>query len=80
MLQAPVYSDSMFAQFHDYDGSTIGTEVLDLEPLRCAIIRPMDPEARLMATAASLAFETSDLPPRRELYEDYLKMVEASGS
>jgi len=80
MLQAPVYSDSMLAQFHDYDGSTTRFAVLDLEPLRCAVIRPMDPEARLMATAASLAFETSDLPPRRELYEDYLEMVEASRS
>ncbi len=80
MLQAPVYSDSMVTEFHDYDGSTTGIAVLNLEPLRCAVIRPMDPEARLMATAASLAFETSDLPPRRELYGDYLEMQEAARS
>ena len=80
LLQAPVYSDSMFAQFHSYDGSTTRTEVLDLEALRCAVLRPLNPEARLLATASSLAFESSDLPSKRAIYEDYLKKIRGAAS
>ena len=75
ILQAPVYSDLLTNVSYDDRGNPLGTQEISLAPLRCAIIRPMSQEKRLLTTALSLAYESSDEPAPPELYRDFLAMV-----
>jgi hypothetical protein len=70
-LQASVYSDSILVEDHDESFATSKVHTLDLEPLRCTVLRPLSAEQRLLTTALSVAYESSDVSPDHQLYEDF---------
>ena len=77
-LQKAIYVDGMSVQVHDESGATMSIRELDLAPLRCAIMRPVSAEARLLTTAASVPYEVFDLPADVDLFKDVVSRAQRS--